>query len=69
MQSDDPKKLDVDIEIDLTFIKRKSCTTFQLNMSKHVEERCGKLHKLYLKFQCKILYYKICNIFQVQKET
>ena len=32
------------LKLDLRFIKRKSYTKFQLNMSMHVREKCGKLH-------------------------
>ena len=31
------------LELDLRFIKRKSYTKFQLNISKHVGEKWGKL--------------------------
>ena len=31
------------IELDLYFRKTKSCAKFQLNMSKYVREKCGKL--------------------------
>ena len=31
------------LDFNLTFIKWKSYTKFQLNMSKHIEEKCGKL--------------------------
>ena len=31
------------LELDLEFIKWKSYTNFQLNVSKHVGEKCGKL--------------------------
>ena len=30
-------------ELDLTFIKAKPYAKFQVKMSKHVEEKCGKL--------------------------
>ena len=31
-----------------TYIKTKSCAKFQLNMSKHVGEKCGKLCSSYI---------------------
>ena len=33
---------------DLKYIKTKSCAKFQLNMSKHVGVKCGKLHISYI---------------------
>ena len=39
--------VDMDIGSGLIFIKRKSCAKFQLNMSKHVEEKREKLKKLF----------------------
>ena len=32
------------LEFDLFYIKTKSYSKFQLNVSKHVREKCGKLH-------------------------
>ena len=42
------------LKLALWYIKTKSYTKFELNMSKHVEEKCGKLH--------------ICKEFEVKKE-
>ena len=39
------------LELDLYFRKTKSCAKFQLNMLKHVREKCGKLYFQYSKFQ------------------
>ena len=35
----DNLKLDVDTRINMTFIKYKSCSKFQLSMTKHVKEK------------------------------
>ena len=39
------------LEVDLYYSKTKSCAKFQLNMSKHVMEKCGKLYLQYSKFE------------------
>ena len=41
----------ITLEVDLYFSKTKSCAKFQLNMSKHVREKCGKLYFQYSEFQ------------------
>ena len=42
-RSEVPKKKVMTLELDLKFIKRKSNAKFQLNIPKHVWEKCGKL--------------------------
>ena len=36
------------LKLDLEYINTKSCAKFQLKMTKHVGEKCGKLHISYI---------------------
>ena len=47
------------VKLDLYYSKTKSYAKFQLNMSKHVREKCGKLYFQYSEFQRGITPTKI----------
>ena len=49
------------LELDLKFMKWKPCTKFQLNISKHVGEKCGKLYFQYSKLQKGNSYNQSCQ--------